>query len=130
MHFESQCYTSELTPLIQAIGKKISLVSVQASFCSIWPVPSNKAFGHDEKWLPRVGEASSSGSRLQACSVLLLIHKPAASASKESSLRFTQSWGGPLVAPWVSDSAFLGGETLGFFESLSHGSYTLCDWCY
>lgn len=51
LHFESQCYTSELAPLIQAIGK-ISFMFVWVSFCSLRPVPANEAFGHNDKWLP------------------------------------------------------------------------------
>ena len=54
LHFESQRYASEPAPLIQAIGK-ISLVSGR-QFAASGLLPSNKVFGHDEKWLPWVGE--------------------------------------------------------------------------
>lgn len=39
------------------------------------------------------------------------------SASKEGSPKFTESWGWPTKTPWVSNSADLGGETPGSFES-------------
>lgn len=39
------------------------------------------------------------------------------SASKEGSPKFTESWGQPAKTPWVSDSAGLGRETPGSFES-------------
>lgn len=105
LHFESQRCTSELAPLIKAIGKTISPAS-RRKFTASGPSPRNAAFGVIRNG--SLGWVRGLLHRFQVCLILLLIHKLSESASKAPSSSWRQHPQGKFPSPGRATWGILG----------------------